>query len=206
MLGVLSHYNNTMMTTILAICSANQCRSPFIEFVLRHELEQLSSEAFDCAGFITISSAGTMAKNGYPIHPSTARTIKAATALADANLATFTSTYLTPAIAKKQDLILCATDQHRQDVVKRVPAVARRTFTLGRLAHALREWEQHHGMAQPPELAALITQVNNLSNPVDTYDCADPIGKDEKFFDEVAAQLTADISVVSRWIVAINNS
>ena len=195
-------YNNTMITTILSVCSANQCRSPYIEFVLRHKLNQLSSNS---AAQVTISSAGTMAKNGHPIHPSTARNIKSITALDDADLSSFTSTYLTPAIAKKQDLILCATDAHRQAVVKRTPAAARRTFTLGRLAEALKDSEGVHRPGATPDLAALVTLVNNLPGPSNAYDCADPIGKSEDFFDKTAAQLTRDISVVSRWISATNN-
>ncbi|QNH96780.1 low molecular weight phosphatase family protein [Corynebacterium anserum] len=268
-----------MITSIMAVCTANQCRSPYIELQLRHALAALSPSV---AHAVTICSAGTQATNGTSIHPSTARTLleqlpsttpdhtlfafsnqpssnldqaTSAPGLPDftddhiistnRTLSGFRSTFLTPRLARQQDLILCATDAHRQQVVRRSPAMTHKTVVLGRLAESLRLLQGNaqidslatiedtartttrgqpqnavqstpqgtasqgtspttYPVAHIPDLSTLLHTLPSLPGDPASFDCPDPIGRSEDFFDATAARLNRDIEPIARWIVALH--
>ncbi len=107
---------------ILAVCTGNVCRSPALERLLRHALGDRRA--------LEVTSAGTHALVGEPIHEPMADLLEGAGVAADG----FRATQMTAARIRAAGLILTATREHRAGVVRMVPAAVRRTFTLGEFA------------------------------------------------------------------------
>jgi len=108
---------------VLFVCHANQCRSAMAE--------RLANRAFaDRIGVrgskLNVSSAGTHARAGVPMHRTAAEVLCERRAYADC----FGSRLLTPPILATPNLILTATREQRTACMNLVPSVARRTFTL----------------------------------------------------------------------------
>lgn len=110
---------------VLMVCTANHCRSPMAEQLLR----DAAARRFGDGGW-TVDSAGTQIPGPWPLHE------HAATVLA-ARLPTVrphTSQPLSTATVTAADLILTASRRHRGIVVKGVPAAIGRTFTIRQFA------------------------------------------------------------------------
>jgi len=108
---------------ILAVCTANQCRSPLVEFALRRR--------FLARGLPwTAASVGTRAVAGRPPHPSTVRLLRAH----GDDLSGWSSTLLNGDAVGSADLILTASVEHRNEIVRVQPDAAARTFLLRQLA------------------------------------------------------------------------
>ncbi|MCZ2836441.1 arsenate reductase/protein-tyrosine-phosphatase family protein [Modestobacter sp. VKM Ac-2985] len=101
--------------TVLVVCTANICRSPVAEALLRG--------AFRPASGVRVSSAGVHARAGEPVDARMA-------ALVDAPLEGFTARQLTRDLVRDADLVLTMTRDQRRSVVTAVPSAVRRTFTL----------------------------------------------------------------------------
>lgn len=106
---------------ILMVCTANLCRSPMMELLLRKRLDRDA-----LSGSWSIGSAGVDAVDGQRMHPSTV------TALAgfDVDEPNWRSRRLNPALLAGADLILAADLGHRRAVAQLYPAAVRRTFLL----------------------------------------------------------------------------
>lgn len=126
---------------VLHICTANICRSPLADRLMRQGLvERLGDDADQ----VDITSAGTRAVAGGVMAPG------AVTALAafGADVGDFRARELVVEHVAAADLVLTATRQHRADVVARQPRAAGRTFTLrefGRLCAAVEASSLPHG-------------------------------------------------------------
>ena len=107
--------------TVLLVCTGNVCRSPAAELLLRSALEAL--DAVD----VTVTSAGTRALVGQPVHPPMARL------LTDAGVpvGSFAARQLTAELVAEADLVLALAREHRSAVVTLVPGALRRTLLLG---------------------------------------------------------------------------
>ena len=107
---------NDQSLNVLVICTANTCRSPVAELLLRGALDST----------VTIGSAGTHAAHGHPLLPAMSAV------LAEHSLAhpRASSRPITAALIERADLILTLTASHRSTVVTLVPSAVRRTFTL----------------------------------------------------------------------------
>lgn len=112
---------------ILHVCVANQCRSPMAERITRHELARRLGE--DPVPW-SVTSAGTQATNGQPMHRHSARALAAL----GIDLENFQSRRLTEQISLEADLILAATACERDLVISRVPATLPTAFTLREFA------------------------------------------------------------------------
>jgi protein-tyrosine phosphatase len=121
---------------ILAVCHANLCRSPLVHHLLDRALRERlgpEAEAFE------VSSVGTHARPGLPMHP------YAATVLLEQNgdgegFGHFRSRVVAADAIARADLILTADRPQRTICVSTVPSAAGRTFTVrqfGRLAAAI---------------------------------------------------------------------
>ncbi len=108
---------------VLMVCTGNICRSPMMERILQAAVEERDLD-------VTVSSAGTWAREGEPMQPF------AAVTLSDLGLdaGRFQATPLTETLISSVDLVLTATREHRAHVVGLVPGAVRRTFTLLELA------------------------------------------------------------------------
>jgi low molecular weight protein-tyrosine phosphatase len=107
---------------VLVVCTGNVCRSPAAELLLRAGLP-------DGAG-IAVHSAGVAARVGEPVAEPTARLLRARGVDPEG----FAARQLTPVLLREADLVLTMTAEQRTGVVRRVPAVLRRTFTLREFA------------------------------------------------------------------------
>ena len=105
--------------TVLFVCTANQCRSPLAEFLLRSSLAAANVSW-------NVSSSGTRAHDGLPMHPHAASVLDERGIDYDG----WVSSRLDPAAVAGADLVLTAEVAHRRDVVTMLPAAVRRTFTL----------------------------------------------------------------------------
>jgi protein-tyrosine phosphatase len=120
---------------ILFVCTGNVCRSVLAERLTRRGIRtRLGSEAARFA----VTSAGTAARDGAPMHPFIRQALDLLGAEADAD--GFASRQLTAVDIEAADLILCACAEHRDQVLTMCPGASRRCFLLrefARLAAAL---------------------------------------------------------------------
>ena len=107
---------NDHLLNVLVVCTANTCRSPVAELLLRRTLDPT----------VAIGSAGTHAGVGQPLLSSMAEV------LAERSLAPprASSRPITVPLIERAALILTLTASHRAAVVTLVPSAVRRTFTL----------------------------------------------------------------------------
>ena len=103
---------------ILFLCTANQCRSPMAETILRSRLETRGIDA-------VVHSAGLM-EGGFPATHDTL----AALAERDLDASAHRSTRMDGAIVGAADLVLGMTRRHVVEAVVMAPAAWPRTFTL----------------------------------------------------------------------------
>lgn len=111
--------------TILTVCTANICRSPLMELLLRQQLD---------TSYYEVGSAGVRGFRNASMDPDAAK--QAVRFGADPRK--FKSRALTEDIVKVSSLILTATREHRSNVLSLSPMALRRTFTLlefAQLAH-----------------------------------------------------------------------
>lgn len=107
---------------VLYVCTANICRSPFMELLT-------TSWAM---GALQASSAGTHAQDGLPIDPAMTRTLAPLGPRADG----FASRRVTGDLVDDADVVLTAELAHRRFVLEEHPAAFRKVFTLGQFAAA----------------------------------------------------------------------
>jgi protein-tyrosine phosphatase len=102
---------------VLAVCTANICRSPFIEMVLRERLDDRHFE---------VASAGVRGWSDKPMDA------MAAMELMRIGLTpgTFRSHPIDDYFVRSAGLILTATTDHRSEILGSSPEALRRTFTL----------------------------------------------------------------------------
>jgi protein-tyrosine phosphatase len=105
---------------VVAVCTANQCRSPIMEHLL-----QAAADARGLAWSVT--SAGTAALRGAPVHPLAAEVLARRGIVVRPD---WVSRRLGRSMVLDADLVLTATRDHRSQVAAMVPRAIRRTFTL----------------------------------------------------------------------------
>ena len=196
--------------TVLMVCTGNICRSPLAEQLLRAQASAANLP-------ITVTSAGTGAMVG--------REMTAQAAELSAQYGALSTDHapaqLTESIIAGADLILTATREHRAAVVSMSPKAIRRTFTLtqfARLAPTLvaLSSEPATSPVEPPSamvelvetptdhLKSLLTHaavarslISPPANPTDD-DITDPYKQSQSVYDEVAAEINASISTITR--------
>jgi len=112
---------------ILYVCTANICRSPFMELLSRH----LAGPD----GSVTFASAGTRGFDASEMDPTMAATLIAR----GVDPADFRSRPFTGRMLGDHDLVLTAEASHRQFILDDHPAAFRKVFTLGQFAQAVRD-------------------------------------------------------------------
>jgi protein-tyrosine phosphatase len=109
---------------VLYVCTGNICRSPFAEVLTAHLVAQSG-----LAGVITVSSAGTGALVGHPMHPAS-RVEAVRRGVPEPWVDAFAARQLDPRIVGGADLILGATPAHRAEAVRLWPRALPVAFSL----------------------------------------------------------------------------
>lgn len=190
--------------TVLVVCHANLCRSPMAERLARRAITERMGDA---AADFEVSSAGTHAWTGRPMHPLAAEVLREY----GADDTGFRSRRLTAAMVARADLVLTATRRQRGECVALVPASVRRTFTLpqfGRLAAVIPAYSL---TAIWPPQARLQTMIDDLlvirgELPVgspEQDELPDPVEQPIEVFRRCAGEIQAVVDVMTDLIAPI---
>jgi protein-tyrosine phosphatase len=107
------------------VCTANHCRSPMGQQLLRHAAANRFGD-----GAWRVDSAGTNIPGPWPLHEHAATVLAARLPRVDEH----TSRPLSSPVIGRADLVLTASRRQRGLVVKAVPAAIGKTFTLRQFA------------------------------------------------------------------------
>lgn len=110
---------------ITVVCTANLCRSPYMEARLREELRSVTSAP------LTVGSAGTRARAGEGM---ASETLSLLTRRGLPAVSEFQARQLTAALVADSDLLLTANREQRAQVLEISPLALRRAFTLREFA------------------------------------------------------------------------
>ncbi|MGB0189838.1 MAG: adenylyl-sulfate kinase [Nocardioides sp.] len=141
---------------VLFVCTANICRSPFMELAARH----LAGEAP-----IEFRSAGTHGFTDHAMNPEMAVTLEPR---GIAGHEEFRSRPLTRAELDWADVVLTAEADHRRFILDDHPALFRKVFTLGQFVDSLTGQDGLHGR----ELLTAVGAHRTTASP--ELDVADP--------------------------------
>ncbi len=141
---------------VLAVCTANICRSPFIEMVLRDRLDPQRYE---------VASAGVRGWSGKPMDA------MAAMELMRLGLTpgSFRSHPIDDYFVDSAGLILTATTDHRADILGTAPDALRRTFTLVEFAQLVETVEADDPAGLVAEAARHRSRARGNLDVVDPY-------------------------------------
>ena len=179
---------------IVAVCTGNVCRSPYMERLL----QKLVGNSYE------VVSAGTGALVGDPMDPLSAKLLEEQGISAQR----FISQQLTEDLVADASLILTATRDHRREVVQLAPVGLKKTFALGDLAHAVSELpaEAVKGAPGRERLVTLLEavelyrpQLNVL--PAESVDIVDPFKEDETVFRTMQKQTDPQVQMLARGLV-----
>jgi len=164
--------------TILAVCTANICRSPLVELLLRQHLDTSAYE---------VGSAGIRGFRSRPMDLDAAK--QAVHFGADPEY--FKSRPLTADMATVSGLILTATREHRSNLLAVEPTALRRTFTLLEFAQLVRAYPAD----SLTELVALASRHrSSVTGPVDIED---PYRRGELVHQQVSEKIFDCVSEIS---------
>lgn len=163
---------------ILAVCTANICRSPLMEVLLRSQLDPTRFE---------VASAGVRGWDRQPMDTMARMELLRLGHSAE----TFQSHAIDSYLVDSADLILTATRAHRSDVLALNPQALRRTFTLVEFA-ALTSLVDG---STPSELVAQAA-LRRSQAPADA-DIGDPYRRGPQVHRAVADQIAAAVETVS---------
>lgn len=173
---------------VLFVCTANLCRSPMAEYLLRHAVAEAGLDW-------QVSSAGTRAVTGRSAHPNTL-SVLAERGVPTPPPGTWSSRQLTAELARDADLILVAAAEHRRAVVGTLPAALQRTFLLldfARLCAAADSVARPAPSGTDPGRALLpaaqLARAQLQAVPVAELEVADPIGHPVPFYRTTAASV-----------------
>ena len=153
---------------ILFVCTANICRSPMAEYLLR----MLLAEGADQGTGFRLGSAGTHGYDGAEMDPPAAEQLRRL----GGHPCGFRSRMLTARHCEEAELILTATREQRSLLLTREPRALRRTFTLLEFAQAsVQIRESWPSISDPAEVVMLAAAARSRVS-LDGYDLADPYG------------------------------
>ncbi|WP_153396093.1 arsenate reductase/protein-tyrosine-phosphatase family protein [Ornithinicoccus halotolerans] len=188
---------------VLVVCTGNICRSPLLERVLQHAVDERWGP-----GAVPVRSAGTRGLEGSPMDPQAAERLAGFGGLSAPD---FVARRLTAAMVAEADLVLTATRQHRGLVARAHPRALRYAFTvldLADLASELRpEDVAADGEDGPTWVRALVQAAAARRGmrpplPPEAADIVDPYGRDVATYDRMAAQVREALPVLTAALTA----
>lgn len=179
---------------VLIVCTANLCRSPMAEYVLRDAV----ARRWGSHSAWTIGSAGVHAQSGMEMHPRARRVLERR----GLDPAGFRSRQLSHRAIEEADLILTAERAHRAAIVTLMPAAVHRTFTLRQFARMAAVVTPLDAEPDPTMMGQqLVTAAINARSRLQPLaageeDVPDPIGHRGRRFRRCADELSRLISTV----------
>ena len=185
---------------ILIVCTGNICRSPFIERLLQHQLDQRRPGS---GQRILVHSAGTGALVGSPMDQ------RAAAQLVEhgGDPAGFRARDLTPDLIAESALVLTATREHRGKVAVMYPKALRQVFTLCDFADLVEDADGLKNRVTPTNPQAWVREViheaaarRGLKPPLELAqaDIVDPFRRKDEVFVAMAQQIVRSLPAVVR--------
>lgn len=165
---------------ILIVCTANICRSPLAEHLLRRALEA-GVDLPHLPDFV-VCSAGTRGWDGSEMDAAAAEELRRL----GGDPTGFLARSLSPSDCEATDLILTATVAHRSAVLRELPRALRRTFTLLEFAHLVSHVELVSEAAGHPQEAVSRAATARGAARLDLYDVMDPYGAPPEVHRETA--------------------
>ena len=188
---------------ILVVCTGNICRSPFIERLLQHHLDQRRPGS-DRA--VLVHSAGTGALTGSAMDERAAAQLVAH----GGDPSGFRARDLTPDLIAGSDLVLTATRAHRGTVSAMYPKVLRQVFTfrdfadlvagVDGLSARVTRMDPRAWVRQVTEDAAASRGINPPLEPAQA-DIVDPFRREDEVFATMAQQIVGSMPAVVRALV-----
>ncbi|MGZ5410293.1 MAG: arsenate reductase/protein-tyrosine-phosphatase family protein [Aeromicrobium sp.] len=175
---------HTNRFAILTVCTANICRSPLMELLLRQQLD---------TSFYEVGSAGT---RGFKSHPMDSGAARQAIRFGAAPHH-FKSRPVTADMIRVSGLILTATREHRSSVLGLDPMALRRTFTLLEFAQLAAEYSN-----QPLD-ALIVESSRHRSHAKGEIDIEDPFRQGELVNQQVAEKILGAVREVSSVLNAV---
>ncbi|RYU13676.1 hypothetical protein [Nocardioides iriomotensis] len=173
---------------VLVVCVGNVCRSPLAERLLAARLP---------AGDFEVASAGVGAMVGYPVEPNAAREL----ARLGSDGAGFAARQFTPALAGQAELVLTATKEIREQVVREAPRLMKRAFTLREFETLAQDPRAKEAATSPQDLVRAAARLR-AGVPVPDHDVPDPMGQSETVHREVADLLDDTCRTIADALVA----
>lgn len=173
-----------MSHRILVVCTANVCRSPMVQAMLRARLDP---------EVVTVGSAGVRAPQGRAMDRDSAAQL----ASRGVPLPESTARQLTPDLVRDADLVLTATRAHRAEVLDLEPRALRRTFTVlefADLCHVV-EAEDLPGLVAAAAAA-------RARGPQEA-DLPDPIGRSVEVHADVAQRADVATAAIAERLIAL---
>lgn len=167
---------------VVFVCTANQCRSPMAEGLLRRELVERGVTD------VAVSSAGLF-EDGMSATPDSVSAVRRY----GVDLSHHRSRALSGDVVDSADLVLAMTGAHVAEVLALRPDAARRTFTLADLV------DRAETVGPRPPGEPLPAYLSRLSHPgasgasgdSDGRDIPDPVGRGGEVYAATAAKLDA---------------
>lgn len=174
---------------ILVVCTANICRSPLAEHLLRATLTAASGSG---GGRFEVSSAGVRGWDGAEMDPPAAAELSRLGG--DAH--EFRARLLTDDLCEAVDLILTATLEHRAYVLQEVPRALNRTFTLLEFAHLVSEIESVRSLSGSPVELVKRAALARGAATLEQYDIPDPYGAETEVHSQTADVIHAAVETI----------
>ncbi|SFF61344.1 arsenate reductase/protein-tyrosine-phosphatase family protein [Blastococcus tunisiensis] len=178
--------------SLLFVCTGNLCRSAAAD-------RMLTAWAMRSGRSVAVRSAGTLARPGRPIHPSTARALRAHGVSGDG----FTSHRLSEDDVDWADLVLTMTAEHREEVVALNPRAMQKCFTVleaAALSRAVVEQQLRlaSGRRGPAVAAAWRETRLRFARPLGPdFDVVDPIDEPEDLHADVVDQIAVALGYIT---------
>lgn len=170
--------------TILAVCTANICRSPMMEMLLRAELDP---------NLFEVASAGVQGWDREPMDTMAAMELMRL----GHTPGKFRSHAIDSYVVDSADLILTATRAHRSEVLAMNPQALRRSFTLVEFAALCEKVDS----ADP--IALVAESARQRSMAPHEIDIGDPYRRSPEVHRETADQIAAAVISISARLNAL---
>jgi sulfate adenylyltransferase len=171
------------MPQVLFVCTANICRSPYMELAAR---AMLGPDAT-----LQLSSAGTIGFTDKPMDPTMATAFEAKPDVTPEAIAAFRSRRLTGALIDEADLVLTAETEHRQFILTEYPAAFRKVFSLGQFASGVQRVDSRLSGVDLVKTVASTSGVAQVR-----VDVADPYRRGRRAVAAAAAQIDELLAIV----------